>query len=290
MSQTDVASAVVPSAMETSLSTENSSTAHSSVGSISNLASCTNTSNPTVMPSTTREYSSSQAKSIPKGFATHNASKPVPQSLGSDINAQKAQNALKLAGLKNPTLEEVNAEFAGTLLTEDKDMEYDALTGNTQRVGESIDDYFFDFDPNTPLDKTLLDSFKNFALENKMSIATAKKIAHFYDEQMQKSNATTLAKSHEEQMKMRSICANDPEIGGAKFHENVRLAKAGIRRFDNEGNLAKILDETGFGSHPEVLRFMHRVGKAFAESPMTSGAKPTRELTTAELFYPSMRK
>lgn len=220
-----------------------------------------------------------QSKSIDKNSHIKEITLPTnkEKSLQNLPNAQTTENAQELG-------------FAGTLLTEDGHMEYNEVTGDLHRIGENIEDYTFDFDENTPLNMPLLEAFKSFALENKMSVASAKKIAHFYDAQMQKGNAEALAQAHQEQVKMREICANDPEIGGAKFHESLRLAKAGIRRFDSEGSLSKILNETGFGSHPEVVRFMHRVGKAFAETSMVTGAKPKRELSTAELFYPSMRK
>lgn len=292
MSQAEVSHGSASTSPSNAIATSSSSSFESSLKS-ANLTHSNSSSNSTVFSSNSNL--SDSTKKIPESFgklvSAHDPSKPVPQSLGTDNGATNIEVGQKSQNQKDSLLyDKQNAGFSGTLLTEDGNMEYDELTGDLHRVGESIDDYFFEFAPETPINKPLLDSFKNFALENKMSIATAKKIAHFYDAQMQKSNAQQFAKSHEEQVKMRNICVNDPEIGGAKFHENLRLAKAGIRRFDSDGNLAKILDETGFGSHPEVLRFMHRVGKAFAESPMVTGAKPKHELSTAELFYPSMRK
>lgn len=73
------------------------------------------------------------------------------------------------------------------------------------------------------------------------------------------------------------------------FSDNMRYAKAAVLRFD-DGSLAEILNETGFGSHPEVVRFMYRVGRALAEKDMPKAKDVQKERSAAELFYPSMRK
>ncbi len=54
----------------------------------------------------------------------------------------------------------------------------------------------------------------------------------------------------------------DKELGGDKLAENLGVAKAGLKHYDPDGKLAELLDSTGFGDHPEVIRYFHRVGKA----------------------------
>ncbi len=88
---------------------------------------------------------------------------------------------------------------------------------------------------------------------------------------------------------MQKACEEDTEYGGMGFSDNMRYAKAAVLRFD-DGSLAEILNETGFGSHPEVVRFMYRVGRALAEKDMPKAKDVQKERSAAELFYPSMRK
>lgn len=58
----------------------------------------------------------------------------------------------------------------------------------------------------------------------------------------------------------------DPEIGGDNFQENLALARQGIDKFDTDGKLKAELDRLGYGNHPEMVRFMSRVGRALKDS------------------------
>ena len=52
----------------------------------------------------------------------------------------------------------------------------------------------------------------------------------------------------------------DPIIGGDKYKQSIRLAGEALVRY-GDAELAELLDETGFGVHPVVLRFLAKVGK-----------------------------
>lgn len=151
------------------------------------------------------------------------------------------------------------------------------------------EDYVFQFAPETVVDTALIDEFRRFAFEQKMTLENARLMAKFYEKHVlgqskkQKQEQTELLQS------MQKACEEDSEFGGMNFYDNMRYAKAAILRFD-DGSLAKILNETGFGSHPEVVRFMYRVGKALAEKEMPMAKESPEEKSAAELFYPSMAK
>jgi len=67
----------------------------------------------------------------------------------------------------------------------------------------------------------------------------------------------------------------DPEIGGANFEASTALARKVVARFANTG-LIKLLEETGFGDHPEVVRLLHNVGKVMREDDfILPGSKDT---------------
>lgn len=61
----------------------------------------------------------------------------------------------------------------------------------------------------------------------------------------------------------------DKEIGGddTKFKENVEIASRGLKKFTTP-EFAKILDDSGFGNHPELLRVFYRIGKELANDKM----------------------
>ncbi len=163
------------------------------------------------------------------------------------------------------------------------------LTGTRGLSLGNPDDYVFEFSDETKIDQELMSDFKKFAAQHNMSLDNAKQVAKFYENHVQTSSQNENKKLQELKKSYEQACINDEEFGGSQIHDNLRHAKAALARFD-DGALTKILVDSGFGSHPEVVRFMYRVGKALAEKDMASGTSAKREPTTAELLYPSMNK
>ena len=56
----------------------------------------------------------------------------------------------------------------------------------------------------------------------------------------------------------------DQEFGGENLNDNLEIAKSALDAFGNQA-LKSLLVETGFGNHPEIIRFMYRAGKAISE-------------------------
>ena len=79
----------------------------------------------------------------------------------------------------------------------------------------------------------------------------------------------------------------DKEIGGEKFNENVELAKRVIQKHAPE-NLKKVLNETGLGNHPDLVRMLVSIAKGGAEDKMViPGAQPAgKPKSTAEILFP----
>lgn len=78
----------------------------------------------------------------------------------------------------------------------------------------------------------------------------------------------------------------DQEIGGAKFTENLSVAKTALDKFGTP-QLRDALNQTGLGDHPEVIRFFHRVGRALAEDKVVTGSPGSQAKTLAERMYPN---
>lgn len=56
----------------------------------------------------------------------------------------------------------------------------------------------------------------------------------------------------------------DKEFGGEKLKENLSVAKKALDQFGNP-QLRELLEKSGLGNHPEVIRFMFKAGKAISE-------------------------
>ena len=63
---------------------------------------------------------------------------------------------------------------------------------------------------------------------------------------------------------------NDTEFGGDKFAENLAIAKKAVDAFASP-ELRALLEESGMGDHPEVIRLFYRAGKAISEDRFVSG-------------------
>jgi hypothetical protein len=83
----------------------------------------------------------------------------------------------------------------------------------------------------------------------------------------------------------------DKEIGGSNWKETETLAAKALDTFGaTEGSeFRKLLNESGFGDHPEMIRMFRRIGEKLGEDPLTPSAsggkaeKPDRVRT----LYPN---
>lgn len=62
----------------------------------------------------------------------------------------------------------------------------------------------------------------------------------------------------------------DKEFGGAKLTENLGIAKKALDAFATP-ELRTLLDQSGLGNHPEIIRLLFRAGKAISEDRFVSG-------------------
>jgi len=50
------------------------------------------------------------------------------------------------------------------------------------------------------------------------------------------------------------------------------------------------LDVSGLGNHPEMIRFLNRVGRAISEEKVVVGGSNVAPQTRESLLYPSMQQ
>jgi len=63
----------------------------------------------------------------------------------------------------------------------------------------------------------------------------------------------------------------DKEFGGDKLNENMAVAKKALDSFGTP-ELRTLLQQSGLGNNPEVIRFMYRAGKAISEDTFVSSS------------------
>jgi len=84
---------------------------------------------------------------------------------------------------------------------------------------------------------------------------------------------------------------SDKEFGGEQLSANMAHAQKAMTQFATP-ELKSLLNESGLGNHPELIRFMVRAGKALGEDKIVNGGESNTgnsSRTAAEVLYPSTK-
>lgn len=77
----------------------------------------------------------------------------------------------------------------------------------------------------------------------------------------------------------------DKEFGGAKFSENAEYFRRGVRHLDEGGELTTLLEETGYGSHPAVVKAVARIGRQLDEDKIIGRGVTADDKQLAERYF-----
>lgn len=76
----------------------------------------------------------------------------------------------------------------------------------------------------------------------------------------------------------------DKEFGGDKLAENIAVAKKALEAFGSP-ELTALLNESGLGNHPEIIRAFYRAGKAISEDGFVAGGRAAGSGPDARNLY-----
>jgi hypothetical protein len=81
----------------------------------------------------------------------------------------------------------------------------------------------------------------------------------------------------------------DKELGGANFDESIQTARTFINGYADP-ELIDVLNETGMGNHPAVVRLFYNLGKSMKEDNVNLGAVrgDQEEVSLAKRMFPDM--
>lgn len=151
---------------------------------------------------------------------------------------------------------------------------------------ESDVDVQFDLPEGVAFDEQGATEFKAMVKELKLQPDAAKKLAD-----LAASRARAQHEAHAALIESWSEAVKtDKEIGGEKLTENLAVAKRAVDTFGSQA-LKDLLNQTGLGNHPEVVKAFYKAGKAISEDGFVRGAPkaPTTESDLAKSLFPSMK-
>lgn len=130
------------------------------------------------------------------------------------------------------------------------------------------------------LTSELVGEFKTLAKDLNLTQEQAQKLIEL-DVKRHQSTGDALQQASAE---WAESAKTDAEFGGDKLPESLASAKKALDAFGTP-ELRTLLNETGLGNHPDVIRFMVRAGKAISEDGFVSGARGAGNAASAQSLY-----
>lgn len=184
--------------------------------------------------------------------------------------------------------EGVQTEDSGSLLTggesseaetsENKDSASGDSSGEDTGSGESQSD-----DAGNESSDTLPDTYADFTLPEGMELDSAaleqatplfkelglnqeqaQKVVSRYAELVQAGSQKQIDDFNQTLTDWGNQAKSDSEYGGENFDKNLKIAQSAVTKYGTP-ELKKVLDDFGVGNHPEMIRFMVRVGATLQE-------------------------
>jgi hypothetical protein len=152
----------------------------------------------------------------------------------------------------------------------------DETTSESKTEAPADVDYKFDVPEGVALDETRLGEFKTIAKELKLPQDAAQKVLALA---VQHEQARADAFATQVQQWADAVKA-DKELGS---EESLAAAVKAVETFGTP-ELKDLLNSTGMGNHPEVVKLMAKIGKAISEDKLiagrTGGNAPPRDLAS----------
>lgn len=160
-----------------------------------------------------------------------------------------------------------------------------AGSGDERAVPETYAD--FSLPEGVELDAQLLETAVPVFKELGLTQEQAQKLVDFQAKQVgegQRKQADAFSQLMED---WQTQSRNDKEFGGEKFDENIAIARTAVNAFGTP-ELAKLLEDHGVGNHPEMIRFMVKVGKLTREDrPGVTGGASNPAVDRVSALYPN---
>ena len=116
-------------------------------------------------------------------------------------------------------------------------------------------------DAPNELDPEVLTAFGEVAKELNLPQEAAQKVLDKVAPVIQAKQAKVVEQT---KVEWANQSKSDQEFGGESLNDSLDVAKTSLDTFGTDA-LKSLLQESGLGNHPEVIRFMYRAGKAISE-------------------------
>lgn len=179
------------------------------------------------------------------GETAEPASEPSNTSLLGDANAEQQTDG-------NPA--------------ETTDADDQSADGDSKPEG-APESYEFKAPEGTTFDSKFLEVYSEVAKELNLSQDNAQKMI---DRLSPVIESQQMARIEAVRNEWAETSRTDKEFGGDKLNENLSVAKAALDKFGTP-ELKELINKSGMGNHPELIRFFYRTGKSIMPDTFVAG-------------------
>lgn len=174
--------------------------------------------------------------------------------------------------------------------TESAQLQQDASTPDNESAAQPPASYTISLPDGMYLSDDMRDAFTATAHKYGLTNEAANALIALHIQQVNANERERVSRMADRSAQYERATRQDPEIGGAKFESAIAAAKTALNRFGTKA-LIDVLDETGLGNHPEIVRLFARLGKSISEGRYvpTQGQPTPEKPRGAAALYPNMK-
>ena len=186
---------------------------------------------------------------------TNEGTAPSQNSIGNPATADA------LYGDKQQAPEGQNQQAAESAPADNSDGNKDGDQPAGDKPQGAPEKYEFQAPEGKEFDAEIIGNFSEVAKELNLTQDAAQKLVETMGPKIAERQLARIEAVRNEWTQASQV---DKEFGGDKLNENLAVAKKALDSFGTP-ELRSLLQESGLGNHPEVIRMMYRAGKAISE-------------------------
>lgn len=140
----------------------------------------------------------------------------------------------------------------------------------------------YEYDVPETWDEAYKTKVEAIAKENKLNNEQMKKFA----EMAQNEHQAFLEQREKNMQGWVNELKQDPDFAGENYNQSVQYALMGLKHVDPKGELKSVLEESGYGSHPAVVKAMFKIGKMLDNDKIAGkGSRSSSQSPVWERMY-----
>ena len=175
-------------------------------------------------------------------------------------------------------------EQAATSEDEAQQAEQETEQETEQEQGAPEEYADFEVPEGIEIPEALGSQFREAAKGMNLTQEQAQQLISLQSEHALKQQQAAQDKFMEQVQAWEAQVKEDKEFGGSKLEQTLATATRALDKYGTP-ELKDLLNSSGLGNHPEMVRFVARVGQSVSEDSLEVGSQPSGNKSRAEILY-----